>query len=189
MIETLRQLDQDLFLFLNGIHSPFWDEVMYWISDKYFWFPMYALLIALIIIKEKRRAIPILIGIALVITLADQLSVHMFKEVFERFRPCRPESPIHEMVHTVKGHCGGKYGFISSHATNAFAAAVFLWKVLAKYYRFFTPLIFVWAALVSYSRVYLGVHYMGDILGGAIFGALLGGGIYYLTHKAQQKFF
>lgn len=187
MIETLEQLDQQLFLFLNGLHNPFMDEVMYWISDKYFWFPFYALLIGMIIARKKYEAIPVLIGIGLLVTLADQLSVHMFKEVFERYRPCRPESPIHEMVHIVKGHCGGKYGFISSHATNSFAVAVFLSYVLGPYYRYFTPLIFVWAAMVTYSRVYLGVHYTGDIIGGAIFGSLLGVLVYKLMIEINKK--
>lgn len=188
MIETLKAIDQSLFLFLNGIHSPVMDEVMYWVSDKYFWFPFYAILIGLIIYKKRYNAIPVLIAIGILIALADQLSVHLFKEVFERYRPCRPESPIHEMVHIVKDHCGGKYGFISSHATNAFAVAVFLSKVLGRYYRYFTPLIFIWAALVSYSRVYLGVHYTGDIIGGALFGAMLGYVIFKLLLRYQKKF-
>lgn len=188
MIETLKSIDQSLFLFLNGLHSPFMDEVMYWVSDKYFWFPFYAVLIGIIIYKKKNEAIPVLIAVGILVALADQLSVHMFKEVFERFRPCRPESPIHEMVHIVKNHCGGKYGFVSSHATNSFAVAVFLSKVLGRYYRYFTPLIFVWASLVSYSRVYLGVHYTGDIIGGALLGALLGYVIFKLLLLFQKKF-
>ncbi|MGM0567285.1 MAG: phosphatase PAP2 family protein [Bacteroidota bacterium] len=186
MIETLEKLDQQLFLFLNGIHSPFWDTVMYWISDKYFWFPFYAVLIGIIIYKERKKSIPILIAIAVLITLADQLSVHLFKEVFERFRPCRPESPIHEMVHIVNNHCGGQYGFISSHATNSFAAATLLAGVLGKYFRGFAAFIMIWAAVVSYSRIYLGVHYPGDVLGGAIFGILLGLFILFLLKQVQK---
>ena len=186
MIETLEKLDQQLFLFLNGIHSPFWDTIMYWISDKYFWFPFYAVLIGIIIYKERKKSIPILIAIAVLITLADQLSVHLFKEVFERFRPCRPESPIHEMVHLVNNHCGGQYGFISSHATNSFAAATFLAGILGKYFRGFTTFILVWAAVVSYSRIYLGVHYPGDVLGGAVFGIILGIFILFVLKRTQK---
>lgn len=174
MIETLRQIDQQVTIWLNQQHSPFFDDLMFWISDKYIWLPFYAFLVVLIILKLKKHSITALVGIAILITLSDQLSVHLFKEVFERFRPCRPNSPIHEMIHIVRNHCGGQYGFISSHATNTFAVALFLSGIIGKYFKYFSPLILLWAAIVSYSRVYLGVHYLGDIIGGAIFGSILG---------------
>ncbi len=179
MIEFLENLDQQLFLYLNGMHAPWMDTVMYWISNRFFWLPLYVLLIVFIILKEKRLAWVSLVFIALLVLVADQTSVHWFKEVIQRFRPCRPESPIHEMVHIVAGHCGGKYGFISSHATNAFAMAVFLFGILKSHYRYFGWFIFLWAAVVSYSRIYLGVHYVGDVLGGALWGSLLGAGFYF----------
>lgn len=186
MIETLKQLDRQATLWLNDLHNPFFDDVMYWISDKWIWVPFYAFLVVLMILKLRKNSIIALIAIGILITLSDQLSVHMFKEVFERFRPCREGSPIHEMIHIVRGHCGGKYGFISSHATNTFALAMFLSKIIGKYFRYFTPLIILWAAVVSYSRVYLGVHYLGDILGGAIFGSLLGVGMAYAFHRTTH---
>ncbi len=186
MIETLKHIDQQVTIWLNQQHSPFFDDLMYWISDKYIWVPFYALLVALMIIKLKKHSITALVAIALLITLSDQLSVHMFKEVFERFRPCRPQSPVHEMIHIVRGHCGGQYGFISSHATNTFALALFLSGIIGKYFKAFSPLIVIWAAVVSYSRVYLGVHYLGDIMGGAIFGSLLGILMAYIFYKVTD---
>lgn len=183
MIETLKQLDRQVTLWLNDLNNPFFDDVMYFISDKWIWIPFYAFLVVLMIIKLRKHSITALVAIALLITLSDQLSVHLFKEVFERFRPCREGSPIHEMIHIVRDHCGGMYGFISSHATNTFALALFLSKIIGRYFRYFTPLIILWAVIVSYSRVYLGVHYLGDILGGAIFGSLLGIGMAYLFHR------
>ncbi|MEA3504437.1 MAG: phosphatase PAP2 family protein, partial [Bacteroidota bacterium] len=174
MLETIQNIDTNIFLALNGLHSPFFDTLMFWISHKLTWIPLYLFLVYLIIKNYKLKSYIFLIAIGLLILLSDQLSVHLFKEVFQRFRPCRPESPIHELVHIVNNHCGGKYGFISSHATNTFALAIFLSAILKKFYRYFPITIIIWATIVAYSRIYLGVHYFGDVLGGAIFGSLLG---------------
>ena len=177
MLETLKQIDTSLFLFLNGIHSPFWDIIMWHISGKLEWIPLYVFFLFLIIRKYKMKAVWVLLAIVLVITLADQISVKLFKEQFERLRPCHnPE--IQHLVHRVNNKCGGKYGFVSSHASNSFALAMFLSLLFRK--RLFVGLIFFWATVVSYSRIYLGVHYPGDILGGAILGVLIGWGIYRL---------
>lgn len=171
MLETLLDLDTRLFLFLNSLHSPTWDTIMWYISDKEFWYPFYGILIFVMIWRYKWNAIATLIFIALLITLADQISVKGFKEVFERFRPTHnPE--IGDMVHTVRGYRGGTFGFVSSHAANTFAMAMFTtWLFKNRYYAWF---IFIWAAVVSYSRIYLGVHYPLDILGGALLGIILG---------------
>ena len=171
MIETINQWDTQLFLFLNGLHSPCWDNVMWEISGKLTWLPLYLILLGYIIYRFRWRSLLIMGFIALLITLADQFSVHLFKEVFMRLRPCHnPE--IADMVHLVNNHCGGQYGFVSSHAANTFAIASFTSFLLRR--RWYGIFIFTWAAVVSYSRIYLGVHYPGDILGGALLGFLLG---------------
>jgi undecaprenyl-diphosphatase len=122
--------------------------------------------------------------IILLITLADQSSVHLFKEVFERLRPCHnPE--LQEYIHLVKGHCGGKYGFISSHAANTFALAVFLKNIYR--IRWLSVLLLSWATIVSYSRIYIGVHYPFDVIAGVVWGALLGYGIYRLYLLFESK--
>jgi len=167
----LEQLDRELFLFLNSIHSPGWDSIMTFVSAKLTWAPFYAFILVLLSIKYKRSILIIIPIIILTITASDQLSVHAFKEVFMRLRPCH-EPALEGLVHTVNNRCGGMYGFVSSHAANSFAAAILSLGLMKK--RWFTIMILFWATLVSYSRVYLGVHYPGDIIGGAILGAVIG---------------
>ena len=167
-MEFLEQIDQDLFLFLNGIHSPFWDTLMYWISYKFTWVPLYLAALIYFIYKQKQKAILSIVLVVATIALADQLSVHLFKNVFLRYRPCH-NLEIQNLIHTVHGHCGGQYGFVSSHAANAFGFAIFTALVIQK--RKISYLLILWAIVVSYSRIYLGVHYPADIFGGAILGS------------------
>ncbi|MHC1702910.1 MAG: phosphatase PAP2 family protein [Tenuifilaceae bacterium] len=170
MIETLLNLDTQLFLFLNGLNSPFWDPVMVFASGKLTWLPFYLLLIFFIARKHGWKTLWWLVAIALVIVAADQISVGLFKNVFQRLRPCHTPD-LNGLVHLV-GKCGGKFGFVSSHAANTFGVAVFL-SLLFKNKWATLGLIF-WAAFVSYSRIYLGVHFPGDILCGALLGAGIG---------------
>jgi undecaprenyl-diphosphatase len=172
----IQQLDTDLFLFLNSINSPFWDDVMWIISARLTWVPLYLIILWMFFRLTGRRVILVTLFVIAAITLSDQLSVHAFKEVFLRLRPCH-EPSLEGLVHIVRGKCGGQYGFVSSHAANCFNIAVFSLLLLRK--RWFTITILFWAALVSYSRVYLGVHYPGDIIGGALLGAGIGFAIYH----------
>ena len=171
MIEYLNRLDTDLFLFLNGFNSPFWDRVMWFVSGKLEWLPLYIILAGWLIYKFRWKAVLVFIFTALLITASDQLSVKMFKEVFQRLRPCRNEEII-DLVYIVNGYCAGKYSFVSSHAANSFALAAFTSLILKN--RAYSWFIYSWAAVVSYSRIYLGVHYPGDVLGGAVLGIGVG---------------
>ncbi len=179
MLETLITWDTDLFLFLNGIHSPFWDQVMWLITGKWIWIPLYLFILGWLIRDYRWRAAVLLIFVVILITLSDQSSVHLFKEIFQRLRPCH-DARIAEHVHTVNGKCGGKYGFVSSHAANTFAIAVFSLLLIRN--RYYSISIIAWASLVSYSRVYLGVHFPGDIIAGA----LLGGFVGYIVYKGYR---
>ena len=122
--------------------------------------------------------------IILVITLADQTSVHLFKNVFQRLRPCH-EPALENLVHLVNNKCGGQYGFISSHAANTFGLALLTLLWIKK--RWFTALMITWALLVAYSRVYLGVHYPLDVMVGGIWGAGCGWLVFLLFRWTLSK--
>jgi undecaprenyl-diphosphatase len=175
MLETLNHWDTQLFLFLNGLHAPFLDPVMWFVSGKIQWLPLYLGILGLLIYRFRWRTGWILLGVAVLITMSDQASVHLFKENFQRLRPCHQEDIV-GLVHLVNDYCGGQYGFVSSHASNSFGIAVFTGLFLAR--RYYWIIILAWAALVAYSRIYLGVHFPGDIIGGALLGSLLAYGLY-----------
>lgn len=179
------RLDQQLFLYLNSMNSPFWDHVMYAISGKLIWAPLYLAIMIYIGIKFKRKFLVILLFIILGITLSDQISVHLFKNLIQRLRPCH-EPALEGLIHLVKGECGGMYGFVSSHATNSFYVA--LLSLLFIRMRWFTISVVLWASVVGYSRIYLGVHYPGDVICGSMLGALIGWGIYRLYLYSDNKF-
>ncbi len=168
-LQSIESLDQRLFLYLNGIHNETFDTIMYWISDRYIWIPMYLLIFIWLYRKFSSYKI-FWIGfaaIALTFAITDLGSVHLFKKVIMRFRPCHNLDFGH-LVHLVKNHCGGQYGFISSHASSTMGFALITSYFLQ--HRGFSIFIFTWVIVVSYSRIYLGVHYPGDIIGGWIWG-------------------
>ena len=136
------------------------------------WLPLYLALIYLIIKFKRWDTIYILLGVALTITLADQITSTFMKPFFARLRPSQEESLI-GLLHTVNNYKGGLYGFASSHAANTFGVATFIYLLFRARYPWITT-IFLWATFVSYTRIYLGVHYPGDILVGALVGILCG---------------
>ncbi len=173
LINSIKELDVQLFLFLNSKHNDFFDVIMYWISDRIFWIPLYVFFLFLIFKKVGNRFWLVLIFAALLILLSDQVSVHAFKNVFLRYRPCH-NLIIQSQVHLLNGNCGGTYGFVSSHAANTFALAMFLFLFFKNKLNHFGIFIFIWAALVSYSRIYSGVHYPADVVVGGIVGMGIG---------------
>ncbi|PXX98927.1 phospholipid phosphatase [Marinifilum breve] len=181
VLQSLIELDQEIFIFLNSFTSNFMDHIFWLISSKTIWIPLYAALAFVILKKQWKTGIITLLFIGILIVLCDQISTEVFKHGIKRFRPTH-DPFIGNLVDTVGNYRGGKYGFVSSHATNVFGLAVFT-SLLFKS-KFFNYFIFSWAILVSYSRIYLGVHYPYDIIGGAILGILIGWCIFKLYSKS-----
>lgn len=177
VLEKLKELDQELFLTLNSYHNPFLDFIMYWFSDRYLWFPFYGLLLVFIIWKLRKKAIYAIVTIILTIIAADQFTSRFMKPFFQRPRPCHEEH-LQSIIHMVTG-CGGKYGFVSSHAANSFGLAMICWLLFRKKHPW-VGWIFLWAVPVSYSRIYLGVHYPSDVILGAIIGMIIAWIIYQI---------
>lgn len=178
MIEWLEHLDQQILIAINGLHSPALDDIMWYISSKFLWFPFYIFLFVLVYIKfSLRKAILFtLFGFAAV-GLADFLATFVFKEMIARYRPSH-NLEIGNLLHFYEFkpdeyYKGGLYGFVSGHATNSFVIAMMFIQRLRFKYKWVTSTLLIWALLVCFSRMYLGVHYLSDIIGGAILGSLI----------------
>jgi undecaprenyl-diphosphatase len=168
-LQYILEIDKELFLYLNSLHTPFWDTVMLMVTRKETWIPFFAIILFFIIKNYRSKALPIMIIIALAIFFSDQLSV-LLKENIQRFRPVH-DPVIGPLVHNVLRK-GSLYGFVSSHAANGFAIFVFTSRLFKN--PGYSILLFFWAVLFSYSRIYSGVHYPLDILGGAVLGWVIG---------------
>lgn len=172
-METISTIDSDLFLFLNGLHADWMDKVMIAITQMWVWVPLYLLLIYWVVKQYGKRCWWVFLAVGLVVFCSDQLSAHICKPFFQRLRPCY-NANFQGLIYLPKGLAGGKYGFVSSHAANTFAVAAFLSAALRKNRNWMGVVLYLWAFISSYSRIYLGFHYPGDILCGALLGILIG---------------
>lgn len=186
MIDSLVAIERDLFLLLNGPHTPYLDGVMYLISDKWPWV-IYAVLFLLTMTwkQAKGEVVLFILGMLLVIFLADGVSSGIFKPLVQRYRPTH--HPLTEdTVRTVLDYRGGDFGFISGHAANFMALALFTSLVIK--HRLYTILSFMVATTVAYSRIYLGVHFITDIIPGIIVGLLCGWVSYVIYRESRIAF-
>ncbi len=169
LFQKILEYDTELFLYLNSFHSDFWDTIMLMVTRKETWFPFFAVILFYVLKNYKGRRWMVLFFIALTILLSDQISV-LLKETIQRLRPVyNPE--IESLVHNVLRK-GGLHGFVSSHAANSFALLAFTARLFKN--RNYNRLLLFWAVIFCYSRIYSGVHYPLDILGGAALGLLIG---------------
>lgn len=182
IIQSLAEADKEIFLFFNGMHAPFWDYFMSLFTGKVIWVPMYATILYVLLKNFHWKTVLFcVIAIALTITFADQMCNSIIRPAVERLRPSHPDSPIAALTHIVNGRHGGGYGFPSCHAANSFGLATFLILLFRK--RWLSIFIIAWAAVNSYSRLYLGLHFPGDLVAGAIIGSLGAWLMYYLFCK------
>lgn len=182
----LSDIDARLLLIVNGAHSPFFDSVMWCISGRWIWVPFYAVLAYLLFRRMSwKRASICLVTIGLIILAADQTCTTLIRPEIGRLRPANLNNPLSSFVHVVNGYRGGRYGFPSCHAANTFALAVFMSLVIR--HKWFTVMMFSWAFIVSYSRMYLGVHYFGDLFCGATIGSLFAVLFYYLQNYLFKR--
>ena len=191
MLDYFLELDKHALLFINSNNSPVWDTIMFWITYKWTWIPLYIILVIVLIYRERSfRVIITLIFAALVVTFCDQLAVFV-RGVVERPRPTH-EPELAHLLHLVTNPLtgnpikGGQFGFFSAHAANSFGVAAYL-SYQFKNYRW-TIFLFAWATVLSYSRMYLGVHYPLDIICGALTGALIGIVCFFLKVKTADFF-
>lgn len=172
MIDVLVRLDRECFFLINeGLQNPFFDWLMPFLRDKYFWIPFYFLFTFLLTFYYKKKIWIVVLMAILTVAISDQLSGQLIKKLVKRPRPCQ-KTEIKDYVN-LKVDCGSGYSFVSSHASNHFALAVFLILLPGRRYKWVIPVSLLWASSISFAQVYLGLHYPLDVMGGAMLGSFI----------------
>lgn len=177
--------DSSILLAVNGMHSSYFDTFMWLCSRKFEWIPFYLSILYVLFRNFNWRVVLYsLVAMGVILLLTDAVSSHFIRPVVARLRPSNLENPISEMIHIVDNHRGGRYGFPSSHASNSWGLVFFVGLLLRR--RPLTTFLACWALLLCYSRLYLGVHYPGDLLAGMMLGAVVASLVYYVFWRMTK---
>ncbi len=182
-VESIKSIDTSVVLWINGHNSPALDAIMMAASDTYTWIPLYAMMAFLLVKKYGKASWLPIIFVVLAIVISDQCSVHFAKDIFMRYRPTH-NLLLQDQLHIVDDYRGGLYGFVSSHAANTVSFTTIILSLLRK--KYIAAVLFFYILIVCYSRMYLGVHYPTDILGGMILGFIAGSLAYWLYRLADK---
>lgn len=185
MITTLQDFDTHLFLALNSLRCESIDGFVLGFSGQWIWLPMYLMIAWMMVrIYGWRNALVLIAAVGVAVGCSDFFCASVIRPAVERLRPANPDNPISELVQIVGGYRGGRYGFPSCHAANTIALAVISSLLMHK--RGYTFFIYTWAVLQCYSRIYLGVHYPGDLLVGAAVGVVFSLVVYYVLKATEH---
>ena len=152
--------DRELLVNINSLNAPFGDKIMWWISDRFVWIPLYLSIIFFLVKTKGKDAMIAALAVGLCVLIADQVASGFCKPFFERLRPTH-DPELKDILHIVNDYRSSLYGFCSSHASNTFGIATLTCLLFRN--RWYAALIFSWALLNCYSRMYLGVHTPADV--------------------------
>ncbi|MFK7979412.1 MAG: phosphatase PAP2 family protein [Saprospiraceae bacterium] len=182
-MDYLLQLDESIFILINRTwQNTFFDWLLPYWRNKYFWLPAYFLFTILLFVKVGKKGIPVLLFLGLTVAGSDLTSSFLIKKSVERIRPCNEEAFKKNVF--LRAPCGSGFSFTSSHAANHFAVATFLLLVFGKKMKRWRFLLLFWAISIGFAQIYVGVHYPLDVL----FGFIVGGIIAFLSHSFYQYF-
>ena len=184
LLSMLKAMDPMVFLTVTSHHNAYFDSVMWLVSGKLIWVPMYVSLFFVLLKNYSYKVVfAILLAIGVVILFTDSFTAQVIRPWVCRLRPSNLDNPMSSMVHVVDGYRGGAYGFPSNHASNTWGLAFFITFLFRRYK--LTFFFFLWALLVCYSRMYLGVHYFGDLLIGGLLALAGASTVFYVFRKVS----
>lgn len=184
MLEYLIQLDRDLLVYLNGLGSEKWDGFFLYITKQLHWWPFFLFLIYLFLKKISPKQFLLLVLVLTVFFVFTDQMTNLIKNTVERLRPVN-DPELKDIIRIVKS--SKSWSFFSGHASNSSGSILILFLILRKYYKY-TFVIFLFPLLFAYTRIYLGLHFPGDILAGYIFGTISGFGFYKLFCYVNNKY-
>ncbi|MCO6461479.1 MAG: phosphatase PAP2 family protein [Saprospiraceae bacterium] len=188
MIDSLVNWDTEAILWIHrNLHSALGNVIIPWLRKPTFWIPLYLVIIYVFIRKWRRRAWIVICYLLACVGISDLVSVHLFKNIFMRLRPCHTlmDKPDFELL----VNCGGQYGFVSSHAVNHMAMAVFLY-ILFKFNKMKLNFLWIlWALVIGFAQIYVGVHYPLDVICGFVVGGLIGWMCTLILRSTFPEFF